>query len=120
MPDPDLSALPVLVDAQEFESWLEANAGTAAEHWIRFHKKTSPEFSVELPALVETALMFGWIDVKGRRVDDETRAVRFTPRRPKSNWSETNRAAARRLIAEGKMRPRGYAMLPPDWDEAAG
>jgi uncharacterized protein YdeI (YjbR/CyaY-like superfamily) len=117
MPDPDLTTLPILTSPDEFESWLEAHGATAGEHWIRFHKKTSPQYSVDLPQLVEVALMFGWIDVKGRRVDDETRAIRFTPRRPKGNWSAINRAAAKRLIAEGKMRPSGFAMLPADLDQ---
>jgi uncharacterized protein YdeI (YjbR/CyaY-like superfamily) len=117
MPDPDLTTLPILTAPDEFEEWLDAHGDTASEQWIRYHKKTSPQYSVDLPQLVEVALMFGWIDVKGRRVDDETRAIRFTPRRPKGNWSEINRAAAKRLIAEGKMRPSGLAMLPADFDQ---
>ncbi|MCA9859662.1 MAG: hypothetical protein KC438_08065 [Thermomicrobiales bacterium] len=116
MPDPDLTTLPVLTSPDELEAWLETNGATATEHWVRFHKKTSPQYRVDLPQLVEVALMFGWIDVKGRRVDDQTRAIRFTPRRPKSNWSEINRAVAKRLIAAGKMRPSGFASLPADFE----
>ena len=33
---------------------------------MRFYKKTSPQFSVDLPALIDVALCFGWIDVKGQ------------------------------------------------------
>jgi uncharacterized protein YdeI (YjbR/CyaY-like superfamily) len=114
MPDPELNALPLVASANELATWLEENGERATEYWVKFHKKTSPSYTVDLPALIDVALCFGWIDVKGRRVDDELRAIRFTPRRPKSNWSETNRAAARRLMAEGKMRPQGSARLPED------
>ena len=117
MADPDLATLPILTAANEFEAWLDTHGATASERWIRFHKKTSPHFSVELAQLVDVALMFGWIDVKGRRVDDETRAIRFTPRRPNGNWSAINRAAAKRLIAEDRMRPSGLAMLPADFEQ---
>jgi uncharacterized protein YdeI (YjbR/CyaY-like superfamily) len=114
MPDPDLSTLAILKSPSELEAWLEANGETASEYWVRFHKKTSPKYTVDLPALIDVALCYGWIDVKGRRVDDELTAIRFTPRRPKSNWSDINRARARQLIADGRMRPAGYAKHPPD------
>lgn len=114
MPDPELTTLPLLTSTTEFEDWLAANGETASEYWVRFYKKSSPHFTVELPALIEVALCYGWIDVKGRRVDDDLRAIRFTPRRPKSNWSDINRAAAKRLIAGGRMQASGFAKLPPD------
>lgn len=114
MPDPDVSTVMLVRSAADLETWLEANGACETELWVRFYKKTSPQFSVDLPALIDVALCFGWIDVKGRRVDDELTAIRFTPRRPKSNWSETNRARVRQLIAEGRMRPSGLAKLPAD------
>ena len=114
MPDPDVSTVPLVTSPAELESWLEANGEAATEYWVRFYKQSSPSYSVDLPALIDVALCFGWIDVKGRRVDDELTAIRFTPRRLKSNWSEVNRARARQLIVEGRMRPAGLAKLPAD------
>lgn len=114
MPDPDVSKVPLVTSPAELEVWLEANGETATEYWVRFYKKSSPRYSVDLPALIDVALCFGWIDVKGRRVDDELTAIRFTPRRPQSNWSDINRARVKRLIAEGRMRPAGTAKLPDD------
>lgn len=114
MPDPDVSKVPLVTSPSDLEAWLEANGATATEYWVRFYKKSSPRFTVDLPALIDVALCFGWIDVKGRRVDDELTAIRFTPRRPNSNWSETNRARARQLISDGRMRPTGLARLPDD------
>lgn len=115
MPDPDLTTLPLVVAPSDLEDWLSAHGETATEYWIRFHKKSSLQYTVDLPALIDVALCYGWIDVKGRRVDNNERAIRFTPRRPKSNWSAINRAAARRLIAEGRMKPAGLARLPEDF-----
>src|SRR5262249_10143673 len=42
----------------------------------------------------------------------ERNAQRFTPRRPKGNWTELNKERARRLIAAGQMTEAGFATLP--------
>jgi hypothetical protein len=47
-------------------------------------------------------------------MDEERYALRFSPRRPKSNWTETNKARARKMLAEGKMTEAGFAALPAD------
>ena len=111
---PDSESIPIIASAAELEAWLEKNGATATEYWFAIHKKTSPAYSVSLEELIDVALCFGWVDVKGIRVDDELGGLRFTPRRPKSNWSAINRERARRLIADARMRPSGYAQLPGD------
>ena len=60
------------------------------------------------------ALCYGWIDGLTKSVDAEKRAQRFSPRRKKSNWTEKNKAIARRMIAEGRMSEAGRAALPED------
>ena len=114
MANPELKSIPVVASADEFQTWLEQHGDNATEYWFAIHKKTSPHYSVSLDELVEIALCYGWVDVKGIRVDDELRGLRFTPRRPKSNWSEINRDRAKKLVAEGRMRPEGLARLPED------
>jgi hypothetical protein len=47
-------------------------------------------------------------------MDSERYALRFSPRRPKSNWTNTNKDRARKMIAEGRMTPAGRAALPGD------
>jgi len=42
-------------------------------------------------------------------VDDACYMQRFTPRRPRSNWSAVNIAKMRALIAEGRVQPPGLA-----------
>ena len=66
---------------------------------------------------VEEALCFGWIDGIAKRHGDAT-PQRFTPHRPRSNWTELNKQRARRLIGTGKMTDAGRRKLP-DLSDAA-
>ena len=70
-------------------------------------QKASGKQTVTYPQLVEVALCYGWIDVQNKTVDAERYAIRFPPRRPQSHWTETNRALAHRLLAEGRMTEAG-------------
>ena len=60
---------------------------------------------------VEEALCFGWIDGLLRKVDDESYALRYTPRQPGSVWAESNKQRVERLIREGRMAPAGLAKV---------
>jgi hypothetical protein len=63
---------------------------------------------------VEEALCFGWIDSQLQPINDSSYALRFSPRREKSNWADSNKARALKLLREDKMTPAGMAVLPPD------
>ena len=114
--EPDLAALPILSGAAELESWFEQHGAAEQEQWIRIVRKGKPGHSTGLPDLIESCLAFGWVDVKTKRVDDDTYAIRLTPRRAGSTWSERNREIARALIASGRMRPAVVAKLPADFE----
>ena len=60
---------------------------------------------------VDEALCFGWIDGQGRKRDHEASWIRFTPRRPRSSWSQRNVAHVARLEAQGRMLPSGRAAV---------
>jgi uncharacterized protein YdeI (YjbR/CyaY-like superfamily) len=112
------SAFPI-DNADQFDAWLADNGQTEREAWVVIYKKASGKQTVTFDQLLDVAICRGWIDVKTKRLDDERYAIRFTPRRPKSNWSATNRAIVKRLIAEGRMTPAGSATLPEGlWSEA--
>ena len=98
----------------EFRMWLEENHQTKKEIWLVQYKKATKKPSINYVEAVEEALCFGWIDGTQKSMDAESYALRFSPRRPKSNWTETNKERARKLIAEGKMTEAGRASLPPD------
>ena len=94
---------------QDFEQWLEKNHHRPEGVWIRFAKKASGIKSIAHPEALESALCFGWIDALRRPETDTTYLQRFVPRRPKSLWSQINRAKAVSLIESGRMRPSGHA-----------
>ena len=58
---------------------------------------------------VDEALCFGWIDSIARRLDETSRVQRFTPRKPKSNWSAVNIKKVKELTERGLMTPAGLA-----------
>ena len=97
--------------AEAFEAWLETHGQDADEVVVRMAKKHTGVPSLDWAAGVDVALCFGWIDGKGRRIDDDWFAQRFTPRRHRSTWSKVNRQKAEALIAAGRMRPAGLAEI---------
>jgi uncharacterized protein YdeI (YjbR/CyaY-like superfamily) len=98
----------------EFRQWLVKNHKDKKEIWLIQYKKATRKPSIKYVDAVEEALCFGWIDGLEKSMDTERYALRFSPRRPKSNWTNTNKDRARRLIAEGRMTLAGRATLPPD------
>ena len=90
--------------------WLDANHAAVPEVWVVFYKK--PAQRPGRPTLtygqaVEQAVCFGWIDGVKRRIDDERYAHRFSPRRPDSRWSESNRDRLARMREQALMAPAG-------------
>ena len=69
--------------------------------------KNSDKPRVEYNEAVEEALSFGWIDSKVNILDDERYIQIFTPRKPGSNRSKTNKIRARKLIKNGLMQQAG-------------
>ena len=98
----------------EFRKWLVKNHSDKREIWLIQYKKATKKPSINYVEAVEEALCFGWIDGLEKSMDAERYALRFSPRRPKSNWTNTNKERARKMIAEGRMTPAGRATLPPD------
>ena len=93
----------------DFREWLERNHDSAEELILGLHKKNSGKPSIALREAQDEALCFGWIDGVARSIDENSWAIRFTPRRPGSVWSAVNIKAAHQLIASGRMTPAGLA-----------
>ena len=98
-----------------FRKWLQKNHKSKKEIWLIQYKKATKKLSINYVEAVEEAICFGWIDNTEKTMDAERYATRFSPRRPKSNWTETNKERARKMISEGKMTEAGLAALPPDY-----
>jgi uncharacterized protein YdeI (YjbR/CyaY-like superfamily) len=98
-------------DRRRWEVWLKNNGAASAGIWLKFAKKSSDVATITKSDATEAALCFGWIDGQLDRFDELFWLVRFTPRGPKSKWSQINRDTATRLIAEGRMKPAGLAAI---------
>ncbi|HTW64394.1 MAG TPA: hypothetical protein VME17_07245 [Bryobacteraceae bacterium] len=94
-------------DRAGWRRWLEKNLARSQEIWLVFYKKGTGESGVSYGDAVEEALCFGWIDGMKKTLDEDRYAFRFTPRKPKSQWSKSNLERVERLIAHGRMMPTG-------------
>jgi len=93
--------------ASELRAWLEAHHADTSELWVGFYKAHTGRGGVVYPEAVDEALCFGWIDTTVRRIDDERYANRFVPRRPESQWSETNLRRFAELDRLGRVHASG-------------
>ena len=104
---PDL----LLPDAVSWRRWLADNHAESPGVRLVLHESGGTVTSLTIDDAVEEALCFGWIDGQANKRDEGSWMVRFTPRRPGSNWSERNIARADRLEREGRMKPAGRAAV---------
>ncbi len=61
------------------------------------------------PQAVDEALCHGWIDGVRTSIDADHYKIRFSPRKPGSNWSAVNIKRVPELEAEGRMTKAGLA-----------
>jgi uncharacterized protein YdeI (YjbR/CyaY-like superfamily) len=102
-------------DAQtraRWRAWLDAQHESEQEIWLVFHKRHTGKASLKYGEAVDEALCFGWVDSRIRRLDDERYALRFTPRKPDSKWSNVNRKRYAELDAQGLLAPAGRQRGP--------
>ena len=98
-------------DARAFDAWLESQGPMAAGLWLKLAKRGAPEPTLTKSEAVDAALCHGWIDGQLDAYDDDYWLIRFTPRKPRSKWSELNRRRATELLDQGRMRPAGLAQV---------
>ncbi len=94
---------------KDWREWLADNFETAHEVWFVFPQKSSGKKSVAYNDAVEEALCFEWIDSTIKPLDKEHRIQRFTPRNPKSAYSQANKERLKWLL--------GNKMIHPKWED---
>jgi uncharacterized protein YdeI (YjbR/CyaY-like superfamily) len=102
---------------EKFRAWLEQNHARESELLVGFHKKSSGKKSVSYAEALDEALCFGWIDGVRKNLDETSYTIRFTPRKPRSIWSNINVNHVERLKNEGRMHAAGleaYARRDPE------
>jgi uncharacterized protein YdeI (YjbR/CyaY-like superfamily) len=96
----------------EWRRWLAKYHASRTEIWLVYYKKTSGKAGISYEDSVQEGLAYGWIEGQNKSIDEVSYAARFTPRRPNSNWSASNIARVKKLLAEGRMAEPGLATLP--------
>jgi uncharacterized protein YdeI (YjbR/CyaY-like superfamily) len=122
---PKAAELPLIqsVSQREWDAWLAKNHGSSAGVWLKLAKKDAGVATISYAEALESALSYGWIDGQKGAIDALFWKQRFTPRRPRSQWSRINREKAELLIREKRMKAAGLreveqARADGRWDAA--
>ena len=100
----------MVADADAWRQWLETHHATTSAVWVVVRKKgAAAPTQLTFDEALQEAACFGWVDNKSKSRDVTTYRLRFTPRRPGSNWTPGNIRIAEELIAAGRMHPAGLA-----------
>lgn len=103
--------LPVIAFAsdREWEAWLREQGDGPGGVWVKFAKKGNDASALTKTEAIRTALCWGWIDGQIGSWDEAWFITRFTPRGPRSKWSQINVQHVAELETEGRMQPQGRA-----------
>jgi uncharacterized protein YdeI (YjbR/CyaY-like superfamily) len=110
---PELPLLDVRTRAR-WRAWLARHHSAGRGAWVLFHKAHTGVKCMPYEDFVREALCFGWIDSLVKRLDDDRYAIKTTPRKQGSKWSDLNRRRWTELKAAGKLAPAGLAAAPTD------
>jgi uncharacterized protein YdeI (YjbR/CyaY-like superfamily) len=108
---PDRKRIKSFRTEADFERWLATNHDRQPEVWLRIFKKGSGFPTVTAAQALDVALCWGWIDGIRKALDEQSFLQRYTPRRPRSAWSQINRDHITRLTAAGRMSPHGQRQV---------
>ena len=101
-----------LNDRAKWRAWLKRNYKTKQDVWLVYAKKHTGKPRIAYNDAVEEALCFGWIDSTVKTIDQDNVAQRFSVRKPKSTYSQTNIERLRALVQDGKIMDDVLGTLP--------
>lgn len=104
---------------QDWRAWLARHHGSSAGIWLIRPKRHAAASAMPYEDVVCEALCFGWIDSLVKRLDEDRFAIKVTPRKPASRWSDLNRRRWRALKAAGRLGAPGLAAAPTAHRSAA-
>lgn len=99
----DIGETLYVTDRKAWRKWLKQNYKTAREIWLIYYKKETGKPRILYNDAVEEALCFGWIDSTVKSLDKERTVQRFSPRNPKSAYSQANKERLRAMVGQGKV-----------------
>jgi uncharacterized protein YdeI (YjbR/CyaY-like superfamily) len=97
---------------EHWRTWLAKNHASSPGIWLVRPKRHTAVKSIPYEDLVREALCYGWIDSLVKRLDDDRYAIKVTPRRPTSKWSDINRKRWAELKAAGLLTSAGLSAAP--------
>ena len=110
MPTRDATPELIVRNATAWRRWLDRqHASSTGVRLVLAKKGVTVPTSLSYAEALELALAYGWIDGQTGKRDESTWTIRFTPRRPRSQWSKRNVGIVERLISAGQMQPAGLA-----------
>ena len=90
---------------EDWRQWLAENFNINNEIWLVFPSKSSGKKSITYNDAVEEALCFEWIDSTVKSLDKEYKIQHFTPRNPKSLYSQANKERLKWLMENKMIHP---------------
>ena len=99
---------------EQWRQWLAKHHASSPGIWLVRHKQHTGVKSVSLDDVVCEALCFGWVDSLVKRLDDDRYAIKVTPRKATSKWSDVNRRRWSELKAAGRLAAPGLAASPTE------
>lgn len=108
-----------VTDRKGWRSWLAKHHESESEIWLIYYKKISGKPRIPYDDAVEEAICFGWIDSTVKKIDKERYCQRYTPRNPRSMWSDANIIRLKKMLDNGSMTQAGLAKVPSEVMEAA-
>ena len=97
---------------RQWREWLAKHHSSSPGIWLVFYKGHTGIASMRVDEMVREALCFGWIDSLVKRLDEDRYAIKVTPRKPTSKWSDINRKRWAELKSAGLLAPAGLAAAP--------
>jgi uncharacterized protein YdeI (YjbR/CyaY-like superfamily) len=97
---------------REWRAWLAKHHTSSPGVWFEVHKAHTGVKSIPYEDMVREALCFGWIDSLIKRLDGDRYAIKITPRKSTSKWSDLNRKRWAELKAAGLLTPAGLTAAP--------
>ncbi|MCG6187456.1 YdeI/OmpD-associated family protein [Maribellus maritimus] len=90
---------------KDWRKWLKNNFDKEKSIWLIYPHKDSGKPRIVYNDAVEEALCFGWIDSTIKTYDKNSSMQRFTPRNPKSSFSQQNKERIKWLLENNMLHP---------------
>src|SRR5262249_47328122 len=96
----------------DWRRWLANHHASRPGIWLLPPKQHTGVTSMTFQDLVPQPACFGWVDSLVKRLDDKVYAIKVTPCRLTSKWTDPNRKRWKELRAAGLLAAPGLAAPP--------